>query len=382
MSSITKRLCARGKQCSQFSFLGQPQPLRSTSKSDVCEACQRAESDAEAARDERVARHKKRAPDERAMAGSVFEELREQGKEVLTSSDSEEVGRFVALKHDLVAQLVLERGPFWEQIRGMRSRWDVEPVVGIPPSSTQYSIFRPKGSDARRWGAELVAVKRLTIPELYYRWLPLWWERFISICVSFDPPYDALLEYAAHFGVPLSAIRFKDGPRGKTTEGALMVTPAIKPGLGADGAKGYEAGLLERAISLVAKRLKTQGIDLNAMLDDALNSPEVREQLVETAAREAVRHYSTDPEGAVYHYIDPDGIRNQGQLTRTQRMIQSKSSKGGRPTKGLLVAVECWYLHILDDWTYEDLAERYGWSSIDTAEQQVLKGLRAVAEGE
>ncbi len=41
MGSVAKRYCARDTQCTQYATLGQPTPLRKSSKNALCEPCQR-----------------------------------------------------------------------------------------------------------------------------------------------------------------------------------------------------------------------------------------------------------------------------------------------------------------------------------------------------
>ena len=39
MSNLSERYCARGPRCTQYSSLGEPMKLRSSSKSEHCEPC-------------------------------------------------------------------------------------------------------------------------------------------------------------------------------------------------------------------------------------------------------------------------------------------------------------------------------------------------------
>lgn len=366
MGSVPKRHCARGEQCTQFPLLDKPQPLRATSKNDVCEACRSAESDAETTRAQRVARLKKSAPDERAYVRWFIEILRSRGYEVKASKDLEEVNRFVDLKHDLLVQIVLERGRFWEQIRDLRSRWNINPAVGIPATGDLMTFFRPQGLDREQWGRELVAIKERIVPRVHYRWVYGWWEEFISTCAFCEPPYCALSEYSAYFGVPLATPHINDSADGPSASGPFMVSPPIVPErlVGEDA----ERSLLRTALILFADRV-SQGRDPYAAIDDVLGSRGLLEERAGAATPLPTRYY-----------IDPEGVNNREQLRQARQVIQSKPSKGGRPPKGLLVAVECWYLHVIDEWTPEDLAQRYGWDSVDTATKQIEKGLEAVAE--
>src|SRR5690348_898946 len=44
--------------------------------------------------------------------------------------------RMLACRRDLVLELVLERGGFWERIQAIRRRWTITPIRQLPPPLT------------------------------------------------------------------------------------------------------------------------------------------------------------------------------------------------------------------------------------------------------
>ena len=50
MAGSEKRYCAKGEQCTQYAFLGGPSKLSVSNKSPICDACLKAEADAESER--------------------------------------------------------------------------------------------------------------------------------------------------------------------------------------------------------------------------------------------------------------------------------------------------------------------------------------------
>lgn len=147
----------------------------------------------------------------------------------------------------LTLDLLTRYGPFWEHIRAMRDRWDVEPCCRVPPEPTFHAetvglldrdhmperfhmpparpdkplyavpdwalaavspvlaaivAERSPALRTARFLAEIASVWKCCTPEDgrfgtnalgFLSWAP-----FLSACVLFDPPANALLEFADH----------------------------------------------------------------------------------------------------------------------------------------------------------------------------------------
>ena len=117
------RYCALGRQCTQYSALGnKPARLSKYNTQDICDACRRQKASTQAD-GEPVFRS------EEELYERARKRLRSEEREALPS-DTE--GQLITIKRGLVEQLYLQRGPFWEAIRDMRSRWGIVAVANVP----------------------------------------------------------------------------------------------------------------------------------------------------------------------------------------------------------------------------------------------------------
>src|SRR5215208_4489915 len=151
---------------------------------------------------------------------------------------SDAANRSRRLKRNLVADLYLRRGLFWELVRDLRQERDILPLVERPPSSSKYyDLLLPQGApnlpepigippedeeQAERWEAQatklyefetdwkrdLVRILEQVVPERYRGRLTQGnveyraWRNFIAACVLYDPPDKELLEFAAFCDPP------------------------------------------------------------------------------------------------------------------------------------------------------------------------------------
>jgi len=99
------------------------------------------------------------------------------------------------------------------------------------------------------------------------------------------------------------------------------------------------------------------------MLEDVFsNTPQLWEGYAERKARNPERYY-----------IDAEDTSKK-EAEKAWQMIRAKdASKGGRPPREKLVAVEC--ANLVDHgWSCDELAERYGWQDPLTANKYVRQG--------
>ena len=118
-----------GQQCLGYEHqTGEPQRLRKTSRSDICEFCQRARFEGAATADE----HKKDEwlPRDEVELEAYKRALGIDDLIVLKSSAVEERHR---LEENLLVEHCFRQGDFWQAIQGLRGRWNISPTIGIPP---------------------------------------------------------------------------------------------------------------------------------------------------------------------------------------------------------------------------------------------------------
>lgn len=260
--------------------------------------------------------------------------LREMGVKVLESDAGKRIGRF---KRDMVLELFLRHGRFWEDIVAMRKRWDISASVQLVDANVwcPYPIdpehWDPDTRD--RWTRDVNALISRVVPEQYSgsgAAVADGWHFFVSACVLYDPPESSLIEFA-NFANP-----------GPTTP--LPARPEDEEAMG-DG---------ERR-SMVA--------------------PPVRSEY----------HPRT---GIQKYYIEVDPWTTEGDVRRgfsLIRQVQPRRQEGDASTRDPLVAIQCAILydrHNARDpedrrrkkWTEEKLAEKFGLSSARAAKEYIKKG--------
>jgi hypothetical protein len=120
MGSVPERYCARGEQCKLYDIeSGRSQKLRRQQEGEICDPCSRALVD------EDLDAHQRNP--------SVI-------YEPVSHEENPRKARLVVMKRNLVAQLLLRQGGFWEAIKNVRSRWQLDPVpTQLPPNPRTYS---------------------------------------------------------------------------------------------------------------------------------------------------------------------------------------------------------------------------------------------------
>jgi hypothetical protein len=124
MGSVPERYCARGEQCKLYvPETGRPQKLGRYHEGDMCNRCTRAMVD------EDLEFHQ-RTP------SVTYEPVRHK--------ENPRRARLVVMKRNLVAQLLIRRGDFWEAIKNVRIRWQLDPVPTRLPPDSEDILYPPK----------------------------------------------------------------------------------------------------------------------------------------------------------------------------------------------------------------------------------------------
>jgi len=304
------------------------------------------------------------------------EERRKHSYQVLETRTGSEIED---LKRELVLQLYLQDGPFWEAVHTVRSRWDIKPVHSFPPQPLLQELLPPglpyqppqpsleKEYAAwldtyERWVADLESIARSDIPPIYIgeRFRPDWGD-FISVCVLFqpsvpgDPSAPKLLEFAELGGPEAESLPLK--PEEDYPGGPLMaVKPPIKVMSDPAEELRIETQYWRRVLQGIWELyLKPLGVTLDSVRAEVHEAyPEIEQERSDSLGR----NRSTET-----YWIKVDEYVRKKDLDPYFRMIaegqKSRPSSGARPVHSLLHA-ECAVLHVEHGWDEDRLAAYYG----------------------
>lgn len=289
---------------------------------------------------------------------------------------------------DLVLTLFLRRDTFWETVREIRSMWDIEPVVGLPPERPR--LLYPEGVSGsedhearRRWERELRAVVHGTIPPRHnHKDLEREWRSIVSAFVFYDPPETCLLAFAdrcvprPHGLVPTG----RNFPTRDEDESLpIMRAPPVRRLRDADAAEHTERWFWRRVLDEIGRRhLEPLGLDVWELHDDVVdNSPDLTREYRQRQGRNRQRGYISVDE----HTTIRDVQRAFHMLAANRR----SKPHAGAPRRDPLVALQCAILHDrhnerdTDDrrrkkWAYTSLSKEFGLLGAQAARDHVSQG--------
>ncbi len=197
--------------------------------------------------------------------------------------------RIEGFKREVVLQIVMQRGPAWDAVSDMRSRWGVSARTELPPASSNWpnypfpehwpEEYTDEGGsrwaldlDALRdrWGLDLAALRDRIVPEPYH-WGPVdtSWRSFLGACVLFDPP-DQELRAFSKFGGPRAVgipRIYVDRDNRFGVPPHIMAMPPIATLRDAYKAESIESWYWQKIIDEIGERyLKPQGLDTKEIL--------------------------------------------------------------------------------------------------------------------
>jgi len=384
-SSPEPRYCARGEQCIWYARDGEPGKLGNKNPDRICEQCR--EADFKALQE---VPQGGQAGDARAQETDEFENLRAGGQRVLVSNMVDEMQQ---LKREWVRELSVQRGPFWDEISGMRARWGITPSRQLPPSdqfpSTYYpehwtpELSAPTGDreykfKLARWNAELKSISDRLVPQKcrvrtgdwpgYSRWV-----KFMSACVMYDPPRDSLLEFASSVG--LGAVMHWPWPPDLWEDYDLEDVPwavglPIRMLPDPEKAEAIERRRWQRHMEVLVEHMESLGLDGRAMLREVRkNHPEIERDYQEARWENYKRPY-----------VDLEQVTAQ-----ELRLISSafpKRTSREKKTKSRRDRLKCLQAAIFhqDGWTEEQIAKWLGEKTIATAKTYIDDGLRDLGQ--
>jgi hypothetical protein len=302
-----------GSRCTHARFLdGNPAPLRSTNKSQLCSRCEESGL----------------SPHEIPVLDKLRTEPDPPGEELKAR----------AFKDGLTAQLYLQRGIFWDAVRELRERRGITAETGLPPSGENVAglIFPEtpsKGDFLRRydeWTADLRRIEQRCVPARFRESAE--WSEFISACVLFDPPLEDLDTFTRH-GDLRYINREAHGARG---ERAPMRAMAPLRWAIADE-KAFEEvhfWLFERVLEELGERyLEPAGIDLEESLDEILDTTKLNK----------LYHAKKNSLRREWHIVASDGVNANDIKKAADRIpaVREARSSGGRASRNPVAAIQC-----------------------------------------
>ncbi len=187
--------------------------MRASADKNLCDHCQRADTNAE------FARAQGGAILGAARSGTVVTK-RPPIPETVDTPTTPLAKKIRRLKRDIVADLVARDGSFWEAVQIVRTRWEIMPVARVPPADIDYHVpaqvtgkppnfdlFDPRkeSADFDLWRQELRSLRSRFVPETHQKVhhdVGIGsWNKFLSACLLYDPPLDPpdnLEQFAAY----------------------------------------------------------------------------------------------------------------------------------------------------------------------------------------
>lgn len=292
------------------------------------------------------------------------------------------------LKRELTLEVFFKLGPAWEAIRDARARWGIEPVSRIPPSAPDVPCpeWAPKpprrrgeplseaevdawyGSFWFGWERELISLRTQLIPDKFRQGLD--WYAFLAACVLFDPPSSDLRGFASYgtwapYGVlpwePPWDPDDKDRPHDPEV---LSIKWMGSPEETEDTQKRFWGSIVEE---IGERYLKPQGLDVWTIVHEILeDTPRILNERSDGWLRNRPRPYIEVGEDTTKEHV----------VHAFQAIAATHKSRPvtGRGRRDPLIAVEASLLHEERGWTYERLAERYGWNDPTRASKFIKRG--------
>jgi hypothetical protein len=300
------------------------------------------------------------------------------------------------LKHELVLQLYYQNGPFWEAVREVRERWDIEPFTSHPTHAVESEVL-PEGMPSqppppssgdeykewfgtyKSWIKDLEKIAREAIQPTYIgeKFRPDWGS-FISVCVLYQPSVSGdasepkLLEFADIGGPWMESLPLK--PDKDYPGGPLM---AEKAPIRVMGDPAEEVRVENRCHNAVLQAvwelyLKPLGVTLDGILaEDHKAYPEIEQE-----RSEGLSH---NKDTQTYWIKVDNDVRVKDIENHYLSMItESQEERPGKdgPRVSRLECVECAVLARHHNWSQDQLMRRYSYPSESTLERRIKDGAK------
>jgi hypothetical protein len=325
--------------------------------------------------------------------------------------DTPAATRLEKLKRDLVVEMVVERGEFFEELQKARKRWGITPATEIPPEvpDLHYPPNEPEEHFERpyfrqRWFEDVCTLGYLVVPEAYRNpGPPLYWPKFISACLLYDPPYDDLERFAKYADpdpdtLATEGCASENGAGRRRGIAVLPIKYLIDPYRAlADQQWSYKSAIewvikelqeTQEQVGITSEQLRT----IWKLFNDAfLYAPDPEGKYGSLGEALAIRQTENLPRP----YIDPLSEEATKANVETARKVirktHSVTPNDGAPKIDSLVAVQCAILYYRDNhtlaenrrkwkWTFETLANKFNLESKRAARNHVKRGLEMMPQ--
>jgi len=373
MCSVAKPRCARGQGCYHVRELRSELPPTVAHESNLCEKCLKAdEQGADALKKQDSAA---KARDYRRLESKASSDL-------------------IALKQELVLQLFMKRGPFWEAVKELRDRRNIKADPGLPSKRLLIPLPPPELAEQREqieteeqreeweeangcWHDDLLSIVLEVVPERfrsihsttsYHAWYG-----FISACVLYDPPETALREFS-EIGGPGATSLWLENANDHGNTYTMVASPIRRfrdPVEVRRVETEYWTALLDKLDEL---HLQPRELNLADIIEDIHQKfPYIRRTRAEAMNRLNKRRY-----------IEVDDYTREADVREAFKMLteaHKKRPRTGRPGRNRLTCAEAAILHDRHNFTYEQLKKRYGWQDETLASKYIKDGRSVLREG-
>jgi hypothetical protein len=291
------------------------------------------------------------------------------------------------LKADLVWQLFSRSGSFWNEVRDMRGRWNIEPETNVPPGnpirpaiSEEFAYYPSDPDDMEipeinHWEFELDMIKGRHVPAKFS--LASRWREFLSACVLYEPPELGLVQFAECGGMTFDVGGQPDGDVYEMVASPVrrMPDPFMRESL----IWWFHNAVMSE---INEKHLKPRGLNIYQMYSDVGRNSGLYDELQRRRADLRLEHYIE-----VDHFTTYEDVEAGFKIIAAEQGRKREGPSGRK----MLVAVECALLydqHNATDpkdkrrrrWTQERLAERYGLKSARAAKEHIAYGRELLAK--
>ena len=353
--------------------------------------------------------------------------------------------RIEETKRKLVVELFLRRGPFWDMVCHLRHKHGIDPRVGLPDDETATPLL-PEGRPQYRQTSpvvrhperqEQIEQQDRSAYEFEQAWLRDldrivreavsrelrksydgstslvglavggwrltneygFWQKFVSICVLYDPPETSLVEFADIVQARPYRISTTDDSDSKTI---AMQTPPVA----ALADPTDERALVMAQVILILDEMNERyiqplGLDIHDMWRDVLqSSPHIarqiwqKEELLQKRLYIEVDESTTDQDVRAAHRLIRAKQKRERWLVplaadadTRQAILDARRSLPPRvkSTRDPLISLQCAILHDhhnqidpadkrIRRWSYKRLAEHFGLRSTRAAREHVTTG--------
>jgi hypothetical protein len=286
-----------------------------------------------------------------------------------TIVDPEVIKRIQDLKDDMVLQVALKEGVFWNAVKKTRAYWAIEAPVKLPPENLEWIFpkepLKSSVRDAIYWSQDLNRLASLGVKgqERYEEGVE--WFPFLAAVVRYHPPLEYLREFAQYGGISLREPL--DPRQRKLASGDYrFVEPLITTQHDPSDLLAAWQWYYETLLDEINELLKPQGLNIHTM----------RHQIEEEKKLEEQRRKELNeaPLNTYVRITDEARVDELREAVRRAVDRQKQRPKIGRGKRRQLTAVEIAYRHDQLGENVVKQVERYPELTSDTFDKYLADG--------